>query len=55
MEASLIGIGFGILVQIALFAYGYGKLNQKVSDLPCRRVNPGKCPFPCVETKDGKS
>jgi len=38
MTGALIGIGFALVVQIGLFAYGYGKLNQKVSDL-CGRIS----------------
>ena len=30
-------LGFLAMVNISVFAYGYGKLGQKVSDL-CRRV-----------------
>lgn len=33
--AALIGIGFLVMVNIAVVAFSYGKLSQKVSDLPC--------------------
>lgn len=46
--AALIGIGFLVVVNIVVAAFGYGKLSQKVSDLPC--VNGYHCP----EDKKGK-
>ena len=34
---GFVGIGLMVLVQIVMFAFGYGKISQKVSDL-CKRV-----------------
>lgn len=35
--AALIGVGAMVLINIIIAAYGYGRLNQKVSDF-CRRL-----------------
>lgn len=45
----LIGLFALVLIQIAIFAYGYGKLTQKVTDL-CGRVN--KLPCQLNRSKD---
>ena len=34
---GFVGIGLMVLVQIIMFAFSYGKISQKVSDL-CKRV-----------------
>ena len=34
---GFVSIGLMVLVQIIIFAFGYGKISQKVSDL-CKRV-----------------
>jgi len=34
---GFVGIGLMVLMQIIMFAFGYGKISQKVSDL-CKRV-----------------
>lgn len=40
--SALIGIGALVVVNIAAVAFSYGKLSQKVSDLPC--VKGSDCP-----------
>ena len=37
MAIGFASLGFLAMVNISVFAYGYGKLNQRVADL-CQRV-----------------
>ena len=51
--AGFIGIGILVVIQIAFFAFGYGKLNGKVSSID-KRLNDLSHRFDQVEDRVGK-
>jgi len=53
MEVGFIGLGIMVVIQIALFAYGYGKLNDKVGNID-KRLNDLSHRFDRVEDRVGK-
>ena len=53
MESGFIGLGIMVVIQISLFAYGYGKLNDKVASID-KRLNDLSHRFDRVEDRVGK-
>ena len=50
---ALVGIALLVIIQIALFAYGYGKINQRVCSID-KRLNDLSHQFEQVEARVGR-